>query len=101
MIGRGVHYWTDKLDIASIDQLIANPLRPAATGTRQDLLGFLSDVKELQEKRNWPRNGWRGFDATLPCGCERSFRKDEDIPAADLYCQCGRYMIMKVTEGAS
>jgi len=96
MIAGCILFWNEILDTSSCDQIVANPSRPVMTGTRQELLGLLSDVKELQDKRNWPRDGQRGFDITLPCGCDKLVREDDDIPITDLYCQCGRYIMMKV-----
>ena len=60
---------------------------------RQALVDLLDKCVERQRKRQGVING---FTITMPCGYERQFTTNSDIPFEDLPCSCGqayRYLI--------
>jgi len=91
-------YWLRQLNV-QLGEL--DSTRPIVSGTREELVSFLSDVVELQQRRTTPPwgNDRFGFEISLPCGCERIFTRESDIPDNDLYCQCGKYLMITVKGG--
>jgi len=83
----GIRGFEGRIAISECAYVPDKPFGAIRAIDRQALVELLHKCTELQRKRGGDVGG---FTITMPCGCERRFTNNCDIPFEDLPCPCGR-----------